>query len=890
MNRLWNIRRLDPLPGHAQWVPVLGQLQKTLQKGEYLPLRPLPMFESNFVQVTSRGAPVYIHHRTNHLTMGVAASLPGPMLPDLLLIARPSDGRDCSGLILTRMIPLDLVHLCVHNLSAWRLKLCLITGRYYYLELNAPNSEVAFLFDRWIHLIRLLQEPAVFWTPRALKTPLSDLARLAPPASTWRLQDPSRGRCSVMAVDPPFPHKKLKSQKQRKAKTPKRQVKSQAVGDSVPLVWSQLEHPGTRKKAAERKSHPDFGPHSSQTRVQFSGEPNITIRTIFSNVSNIINQKLSSSKASYTLAARARLPGLREEAPGPGPCLRGSPGPDRPSPRPPPLQSCASESDGAALLGSSVGPPSHCISESSPDISLLVSYDHVDMQRNMEDLSDTESSTLSSDSLGQAAYYPSFYLPASYFSVPKHNQKARPPPSHETPSAPCTSWKDPFILDQSQKASAVLAPSWKAPAGSSAPQKTPVPASVPQKAPAIRSPSRKTPRVLAISQKVAAIRSLSRKTPPCVAGVPQEAVPCPVPTQKPLFLPTLSPKAPASPARYQTQTTLGSADLGPLTRGCCVENALERSQPEGKTEPLVLLGAQATKVTQVRAQKMPFSTTKKELKGVVISTAQDIPLDGPKDKGKLEDKVHGVKEGGPAGLPAFKPEPMRQQKWVKTQALAVEGGPQERRSPFSVKELTFAKMVILANSRELPLRPELVGLPSCLLSPQVSAASRLCPETLDPSQVTVLERTPAAGREAEKPLSDQRWPFKASPRSKQAPGSPRADQGSQAPTALPAKRWENIQPPLSPSSISKMEARAPQKPNREPQGTEGVPGQCPLATAGSSLEILMPKLLEIEDTKGMTNKMEKTKKRLSILTTWPRYLGRKDRWSYQQGDMVGTRT
>lgn len=45
---------------------------------------------------------MYVHHRTNHLTMGVAASLPGPVLPDLLLIARPSESRGCSNLILTR--------------------------------------------------------------------------------------------------------------------------------------------------------------------------------------------------------------------------------------------------------------------------------------------------------------------------------------------------------------------------------------------------------------------------------------------------------------------------------------------------------------------------------------------------------------------------------------------------------------------------------------------------------------------------------------------------------------------------------------------------------------------------------------------------------------------
>lgn len=35
--------------------------------------------------------------------------------------------------------------------------------------------------------------------------------------------------------------------------TLKRKFKSQAVGDSVPLIWSQLEHPDTRKKATEKK-------------------------------------------------------------------------------------------------------------------------------------------------------------------------------------------------------------------------------------------------------------------------------------------------------------------------------------------------------------------------------------------------------------------------------------------------------------------------------------------------------------------------------------------------------------------------------------------------------------------------------------------------------------
>lgn len=57
MNRLRNLRRPEPLRGPPQWVPTLGELQKTLQQGEHLPLRPLPMFESNFVQVPGSLSP-----------------------------------------------------------------------------------------------------------------------------------------------------------------------------------------------------------------------------------------------------------------------------------------------------------------------------------------------------------------------------------------------------------------------------------------------------------------------------------------------------------------------------------------------------------------------------------------------------------------------------------------------------------------------------------------------------------------------------------------------------------------------------------------------------------------------------------------------------------------
>nr|KAF6406728.1 family with sequence similarity 71 member E2 [Molossus molossus] len=819
MNRLWNTRRPDPLPAPPQWVPILGQLQKTLQKREYLPLRSLPMFESNFVQVTSQGAPVYVHHKPNYLTLGVAATLPDPGLPDLLLIAKPSENKDCSNLILTRMLPLDLVHLYVHNLSAWRLKLHLITGRYYYLELDAPAREIAFLFDRWIRLISLLREPAAFWAPRTLHTPLSDLA---PPASTWRLQDKPHTRCSgpVMRVDPTISRKVPTSQKQRKAKPLKRRFKSQAVGDSVPLICSQLEHTDSRKKGTGNASHPEHALPSSVAKSPVSEKSSFSIWTIFSNFPNSIDQKLSSSKGRSPVYDRA------------------------------------------VVLGGLVETPSPSISENSPDIAFLVSCEQLDMQQGFKDPTDHESSTLSSNSFSQDTYSPNFYLPSPHSSVPRHHKKARPlgsaqkwwlPLSQNTSSIPATSRKAPFILDQSQKVSARPA----------APQKTSILASVPQRAPAVPAPSWKTPHVLAI---------------------PQKPMPRPVPNQKSLFLPTPS------------QMALDPADVGMLPVGSHAGDVLKKSQPEGRTEPLVLVGTQEMQVTEMRAQKVslepPFNTTKKKMKKVVISTAREVTLDGLKGKDTLEDKVCSMKEEKSMVVPGFKSKMTGQQKkWVKTQELVMEGAPKEHRRPLPAEELTPSKRMIMANSKESPMRPKLFGLPSWRSTPRV----RMSPKSLYSRQVTVLEDTsvvlgeqpqlgswakgskglrlketssPRAAVEAKKLPSDPIRASKVHARSKRAPSSLKMNRHSQVPIPLPATRWEDVQSPIVPTSISKTEVRMSQKPNRESQEMPGMPDQLPLAKTEFSLGILMPKLLEIDNMRGVAKNVKK-KKKISVFTPWP---------------------
>nr|XP_025704541.1 protein FAM71E2-like [Callorhinus ursinus] len=877
MNRFQNIRRMESLQGPSKWVPTLGELQKTLQKGEYLPLRPLPMFESNFVQVTNQGAPVYVHHRTNRLTMGVAASLPGLVLPDILLIAQPGEGKECSHLILTRMLPLDLAHLYVHDLSAWRLKLRLITGRYYYLELDAPDKEAGFLFDRWIRLINLLHEPATTWAPRTLNTPTMDLAHVVPPASTWRLQAQPQCRRSVMIVKPNFPYKLMASQRQKKTKTLKRRFKSQAVGDSVPLIWSRLEHAEAKKKSAE-KSQPKLYADTSRTKIQVSEKPSITIRTIFSIISNTINNTQSSSKG------------------------------------------YSSDSEVGTVLGGLVETPVRCISEGSCEPSLLDSYGHLDTylwRQAIEELMDPDSSTLSSSVFCPAPGPPAFPLPAT-LSFHKHKGEAghrqRPPLSQKTLSTHAAPSKVPFILDQSKKVSAARAPSQKTSTAPGPSRRAPAAPVAPQKAPVARGPSRKAAPASATSPKAPAVHGTSRKAPPASAS-PQKppAVPFPSPKSPPIqplppkavsptlqrrksfFIPTPSQKAVTSPRQYKM--TLDGADFGMVPELSPKRDGLERRKHEGTPQPMLYLGTQEMDVLETRTQRtfreLPFTTTKTQSEEVVISKAREITVDGLKGRGTLEDRVHRKKEKISLDMPGFKSkERGEQQRWLKTQELAIEGGPEEQSRPFSVEGLTLAKMMIMANCKEPPQRPAAVSLPSWLSAPQASAMSTEGTVPFSPRHVSSPEGKPGAVREQspvgiwvpslegipvgvreQSPVgtwvkgkmhqwaerSKQHWVKELSQDTTGPSEVPyvtelEMDSASQSPIPLPASEWEGApRSPISLTPISKMEAGvSPQltSVSQEPQEPKKMSDLSPLTTTGLSSEALSPSPLEVESVRA----------------------------------------
>nr|XP_054395054.1 Golgi-associated RAB2 interactor protein 5B isoform X3 [Pongo abelii] len=892
---LRNRRCLEPLQGTPKWVPVLGELQKTLQKGEYLPLRPLPMFESNFVQVTHQGGPVFVNHRTNRLAMGVAASLPGLVLPDILLIGQPAEDRDCSGLVLTRMLPLDLVHLCVHDLSAWLLKLRLVSGRQYYLALDAPDKEVGFLFHCWVRLINLLEEPAPTWTRRTMRTAPLDVPLAEAPASTWHLQSGllsttflirrwllrDRGRprrssavsslrlwatpCPSSGHSWSMPTSGRNLQKRSPTQTP---TPTELTPKSACLACTSASDEATGQgHVVESPSHyvsadsPDcffLGSCSSLDPCLWHQDMEDLVDSEGSTLSSAASGLAPYPPAACLSTPYSSIPRGREKA-GPMGSHQG--------PGPPPCQKAPS------------GPVTSC---KAPFL--------VDQSQK---------------------------LPA----VPAPSQKtpAIPAPSQKAPAIPAPSRKAPAIPAPSRKAPAVPAPSRKAPAIPAPSRKAPAVPAPSQKASAASAPSRKAPGIPAPSQKASAASSPPRKasaipappqnTPspsqkaPSVPTIPQKAVSPTASKRKSLLLPAPSQKAlPTSPTQYQMALgppasrgkLPGNFDV--LPTGIPGRAVLERSQSGGKLEPAVTVHTQETDVvemtTQAKSPESPFSVTKKESKDILISQTEEVTLEAFRGQGKLEDWAHWAKlEERSLDLPGVRSKELQQRKrWVKTKELAVEGPSREHSRPFSVEALTLAKLTIMANSKEQRSKPALVSLPSWLLATsQASATSMIASMPSRPGQLSSLEGRPVVvreqpeshtwvkegkrqWREMKEPPWDPEGPPKVPFRSKPTSASLKREGISQAPIPLPTSQWEDLLPSsLSETPISKMEAtaRASQQPKRVSQEPVRMPAQQPLATVGSSSEILLPMLLELETVRNTATKAEEIQEESGVFNLPP---------------------
>ncbi|XP_076778014.1 Golgi-associated RAB2 interactor protein 2 isoform X1 [Arvicanthis niloticus] len=154
----------------------LGHLKSILDGGEYSPYVSPPILESNFIQVNRRGESIYLHNRANWVTVGICSSNTVFKTPNMMLLAHltPEARKEpeplfktllksssSGNLVLTRFIPLQFVTLSVHSAKHMRLKVKLINGRSYYLQLCAPVYKQDIIFSQWVDLIPLLNQEKV---------------------------------------------------------------------------------------------------------------------------------------------------------------------------------------------------------------------------------------------------------------------------------------------------------------------------------------------------------------------------------------------------------------------------------------------------------------------------------------------------------------------------------------------------------------------------------------------------------------------------------------------------------------------------------------------------------------------------------------------------------
>ncbi|XP_066479877.1 Golgi-associated RAB2 interactor protein 6-like [Tiliqua scincoides] len=144
--------------------PVKTVLQKYLRKGEFPLFQRVAMFESSFLQVTRKGKHIFFHNHYHEAIIGIASTNTKLPLPNLMFIARPAASQVSSEqypeeIMLTRLLPLKFVHISIYDSKKQLIKIKLINGRSYYLQLYTSTEEEKDLFKHWLTLVYLLHHP-----------------------------------------------------------------------------------------------------------------------------------------------------------------------------------------------------------------------------------------------------------------------------------------------------------------------------------------------------------------------------------------------------------------------------------------------------------------------------------------------------------------------------------------------------------------------------------------------------------------------------------------------------------------------------------------------------------------------------------------------------------
>ncbi|KAK1341820.1 hypothetical protein QTO34_016570 [Cnephaeus nilssonii] len=135
----------DAMQGSAQSSPMLymfrgsmGKLQQQLFKGEFAMFTSIPMFESDFIQISKRGEVIDGLNCVQMVTVGIVYTSPDLKIPDAGSGAvgakydRHTQGRglkSVTSLELTRLLPLKIIMLSIYSHEKKQLHLKLATGR-----------------------------------------------------------------------------------------------------------------------------------------------------------------------------------------------------------------------------------------------------------------------------------------------------------------------------------------------------------------------------------------------------------------------------------------------------------------------------------------------------------------------------------------------------------------------------------------------------------------------------------------------------------------------------------------------------------------------------------------------------------------------------------------
>ncbi|XP_077160133.1 Golgi-associated RAB2B interactor protein 3-like isoform X2 [Paroedura picta] len=209
----------------------MGPLQHQLQKGEYGLFKHSPVFESDFIQISKKGGPIEIHNQEQIVTVGITTSNPLLLIPDVLLVARPVHPAEGAPLLhggwlhpgcqlkyeLSRLFPLCLVKISVHNAARQQLRFKLANGRTFHLQLCPELHKREELFETWTRIIHLLWPPS----ETGFKRKEFDRIRNSPPLRATAPSPKPTAESMTSWSDLPIAKSLLKDKGKRKARKAK---------------------------------------------------------------------------------------------------------------------------------------------------------------------------------------------------------------------------------------------------------------------------------------------------------------------------------------------------------------------------------------------------------------------------------------------------------------------------------------------------------------------------------------------------------------------------------------------------------------------------------------------------------------------------------------------